>query len=62
MDVNNITLKEFAELVYKMMYGPSRKDLISAYSAVHAIYNNDYSYEEVKDFLFHNDLEYVLKH
>lgn len=53
---NELTLREFAKLVNDEMYSHDKKNLLNAYSYIHAKYQVDYSYEEVKDYLFHHDL------
>jgi hypothetical protein len=53
---NELTLREFAKLVNDEMYYHDKKNLLNAYSCVHGKYQVDYSYEEVKDYLFHHDL------
>ena len=53
---NELTLREFAKLVNAEMYGPNKKNLLDAYSCIHGQYQIDYSYNELKDYLFHHDL------
>lgn len=56
MDENELTLLEASQLVSDLMYGPKKKGIIDAYSYVFAKYKIDYSYDEIKDYLFHHDL------
>jgi len=59
-NMKNVTLKEFSEMVYKLIYGPAKKDLLDAYGTIYNLCDEPYCYDEVKDYLFHHDLEYVL--
>lgn len=52
----NFTIDEIAQKVYDLMYGKKRLNLLHAYSTVYSKYKTDYSYAEIKDYLFHHDL------
>ena len=52
----NLTIQETAQLIYNLMYGPKRKNLLDAYSYTLNKYKIQYSYEEIKDYLFHHEL------
>lgn len=52
-----LTLQETAQLVFDLVYGKKRLNLLQAYSTVFYKYNTDYSYDEVKDYLFHHELK-----
>ena len=50
------TLEEIASIVEDAMYNiSSKKNIIEAYSFVHNLTKTDYSYDEVKDYLFHHN-------
>lgn len=51
-----LTIQETAQLVYDLMYGKKQMDILRAYSTVYAKYKTDYSYDEIKDYLFHHEL------
>lgn len=51
-----LTLHEVAKLVSDLVYGKKHMNLLQAYSVIFHKYNIDYSYEEIKDYLFHHDL------
>lgn len=57
MDKNTeLTIDQVAQIVYNLMYGKKRLNLLQAYSTVCNKYKTDYSYAEIKDYLFHHDL------
>lgn len=54
-----LTIQETAQLVYDLMYGKkqmNKMNILQAYSTVYAKYKTDYSYDEIKDYLFHHEL------
>lgn len=51
-----LTIQETAQLVYDLMYGKKQMYILQAYSTVYAKYKTDYSYDEIKDYLFHHEL------
>lgn len=51
-----LTLEETAQLVYDLIHGKKRMNILQAYSTVCTKYKTDYSYDEVKDYLFHHEL------
>lgn len=59
MNENELSLHEVCIIINDLMYGKKRLGLIDAYSYVLAKYKTDYSYEEVKDYLFHHDLQHL---
>jgi hypothetical protein len=54
---NELTIHECAQLIFDLMYGKKQKNLLQAYSTVSHKYKIDYSYEEMKDYLFHHELQ-----
>ena len=58
MDNNtvNIPIQEAAKLINDLMYGDTPMNLLDAYSYVLVKNKIEYSYEEIKDYLFHHDL------
>lgn len=58
MDNNtvNIPIQEAAQLINDLMYGDTPMNLLDAYSYVLVKNKIEYSYEEIKDYLFHHDL------
>jgi hypothetical protein len=54
IDMNNI--KDVAKLVYDQMYKYNKNNLLDAYSYIKHLYHISFSYEEIKDYLFHHDL------
>jgi hypothetical protein len=52
-----LTIQETAQLVYDLMYGKQQKNILQAYSTVYAKYKTDYSYDEIKDYLFHHEMK-----
>lgn len=52
-----LTIQDAAQIIFDDMYGMKRKNLLEAYSCALNKYKFDYSYEEIKDYLFHNTLE-----
>ena len=54
---NELTIEECAQVVFDLMYGKKHRNLLQAYSTVFHKYNIDYSYEEIKDYLFHHDMK-----
>jgi hypothetical protein len=57
MDKNTeLTIEQVAQIVYNLMYGKKRLNLLQAYSTVCSKYKTEYSYAEIKDYLFHHDL------
>lgn len=53
---SDLNLQEIAGRVAYFMYDcPKRKNLIDAYTHVRNKTGTDYSYEEVKEYLFHHD-------
>lgn len=59
MNENEKSLHEIAQIVTDLMYGKQKLGLIDAYSYVLAKYKTDYSYDEVKYYLFHHDLRHT---
>lgn len=59
MSENNgqLTIEESAQLIFDLMYGKKQMNLLQAYSTVSHKYKIDYSYEEIKDYLFHHELQ-----
>ena len=53
---NKLTIEECAQMVFDLMYGKKQMNLLQAYSTVFHKYKIDYSYEEMKDYLFHHEL------
>lgn len=54
-----LTIQETAQLVYDLMYGKKqmyKMNILQAYSTVYTKYKTDYSYDEIKDYLFHHKL------
>lgn len=51
-----LTLEETAQLVYDLIHGKKRMNILQAYSTVYTKYKTDYSYDEIKDYLFHHEL------
>ena len=55
---HELTLQESARIIFDLMYGHEKKhrDLLNAYSYATKHYEIYYTYEEIKEYLFHNDL------
>ena len=51
------TLGEMSQIMFNLMYGKKRMNIIQAYSAIKFKYKTDYSYDEIKDYLFHHKLK-----
>jgi len=51
---NKLTLEEIAIKMNEQMY-KKNKNILNAYSHILNKYGIDYSYEEVKDYLFHHN-------
>lgn len=51
-----LTIEEIGQIMFDLMYGKKQMNLLQAYSTVYAKYKTDYSYDEMKDYLFHYEL------
>lgn len=51
-----LSLKDAARLVFDQIY-KNKKNILDAYSYCVNKYKFDYSYNEIKDYLFHHDLK-----
>ena len=60
-DDNKITMHHNAQIIYNLMYGKKRMDILRAYSYTINKYKTDYSYDEIKDYLFHHTFEVTEK-
>ncbi len=50
------SIEEIGQIMYDLMYGKKQMNLLQAYSTVETKYKIDYSYYEMKDYLFHHKL------
>lgn len=58
MSKKNFTdIQEVAQMVFDLVHGKKKMDLLRAYSYVHTKYKINFTYDEIKDYLFHNELE-----
>jgi hypothetical protein len=51
-----LTIQEIGQAMFDLMYGKKQMNLLQAYSTVKTKYKTDYSYDEMKDYLFHHEL------
>lgn len=51
-----LTIEETGQIMFDLMYGKKQMNLLQAYSTVTTKYKTDYSYDEMKDYLFHHEL------
>lgn len=51
-----LTIEETGQIMFDLMYGKKQMNLLQAYSTVATKYKTDYSYDEIKDYLFHHEL------
>jgi hypothetical protein len=55
------SIDEVGQIMYDLMYGKKQLNLLQAYSTVKTKYKIDYSYNEMKDYLFHHQLSVSLE-
>jgi hypothetical protein len=55
------SIDEVGQIMYDLMYGKKQLNLLQAYSTVETKYKIDYSYNEMKDYLFHHQLSVSLE-
>ena len=51
------TLQDVSQMVFNLVHGKRKMNLLQAYSRVHTKSGTNYSYDEVKDYLFNHTLK-----